>query len=124
MTAYHLAFLTAALFALVAAGFSLTIHDSDAAETIVRRPPRRTLARPTPRTTSPVPQGADASAPLNVCVFCGSSPGASPTFAVAARRLGAGLAGRGIGLVYGGASVGLMGVVADAALAAVGGRRA
>ncbi len=60
MTAYHLAFLTAALFALVAAGFSLTIHDSDAAETIVRRPPRRTLARPTPRTTSPVPQGADA----------------------------------------------------------------
>ena len=60
------------------------------------------------------------SAPLNVCVFCGSSPGASPSFAVAARRLGAGLAGRGIGLVYGGASVGLMGVVADAALAAGG----
>jgi EmrB/QacA subfamily drug resistance transporter len=60
MTAYHLAFFTAALFALVAAGFSLTIHDSDAAETIVRRPSRRRPARPTPRTTSPVPQGADA----------------------------------------------------------------
>ena len=58
--------------------------------------------------------------PVNVCVFCGSSPGASPAFATAARRLGAGLADRGIGLVYGGASVGLMGVVADAALAAGG----
>jgi uncharacterized protein (TIGR00730 family) len=55
-----------------------------------------------------------------VCVFCGSSPGASPSFAAAARRLGAGLAGRGIGLVYGGASVGLMGIVADSALAAGG----
>ncbi len=60
------------------------------------------------------------SAPLTVCVFCGSSPGANPAFAVAARRLGAGLAERGIGLVYGGASVGLMGEVADAALAAGG----
>jgi uncharacterized protein (TIGR00730 family) len=55
-----------------------------------------------------------------VCVFCGSSPGADPTFADAARRLGVSLAERGIGLVYGGASVGLMGVVADAALAAGG----
>ena len=60
------------------------------------------------------------SAPRSVCVFCGSSPGSDPAFAEAARRLGAGLAGRGIGLVYGGASVGLMGVVADAALAAGG----
>ena len=59
MTAYHLAFLTAALFALVAAGFSLTIHDSDAAETMVRRRPRRP-ARPAPRATSPIPQGIDA----------------------------------------------------------------
>jgi hypothetical protein len=55
-----------------------------------------------------------------VCVFCGSSPGADPAFTQSARRLGAGLAERGIGLVYGGASVGLMGVVADAALAAGG----
>jgi uncharacterized protein (TIGR00730 family) len=55
-----------------------------------------------------------------VCVFCGSSPGTNPAFAEAARRLGAGLAGRGIGLVYGGASVGLMGVVADATLGAGG----
>ncbi len=59
MTAYHLAFFTAALFALVAAGFSLTIHDSDAAETMVRRRPRRP-ARPAPRATSPIPQGIDA----------------------------------------------------------------
>jgi hypothetical protein len=60
------------------------------------------------------------SVPLQVCVFCGSSPGAKPAFAAAARQLGAGLAARGIGLVYGGASVGLMGEVADAALAAGG----
>lgn len=56
----------------------------------------------------------------NVCVFCGSSRGADPGFADAARRLGSSLAGRGLGLVYGGASVGLMGVVADAAIAAGG----
>jgi len=55
-----------------------------------------------------------------VCVFCGSSPGADPAFTAAAERFGAALAERGIELVYGGASVGLMGVVADAALAAGG----
>jgi uncharacterized protein (TIGR00730 family) len=58
--------------------------------------------------------------PTTVCVFCGSSLGTNPAFAVAAACLGTGLARRGIGLVYGGASVGLMGVVADAALAAGG----
>ena len=58
--------------------------------------------------------------PATVCVFCGSSLGTNPAFAAAAGRLGTGLARRGIGLVYGGASVGLMGVVADAALAAGG----
>jgi uncharacterized protein (TIGR00730 family) len=56
----------------------------------------------------------------SVCVFCGSSPGKDPEFAEAARELGVALAQRGIGLVYGGASVGLMGVVADAAIAAGG----
>jgi EmrB/QacA subfamily drug resistance transporter len=60
MTAYHLAFFTAALFALIAAGFSLTIHDSDAAETIVRRRPGRRASRPPAPAPSPVPQGADA----------------------------------------------------------------
>jgi hypothetical protein len=55
-----------------------------------------------------------------VCVFCGSSPGRRGVYAEAARRLGRTLAGRGIGLVYGGASVGLMGAVADAVLDAGG----
>ncbi|MEU4672222.1 TIGR00730 family Rossman fold protein [Amycolatopsis sp. NPDC023774] len=55
-----------------------------------------------------------------VCVFCGSSMGFSPAYAEAAAELGKLLAQRGIGLVYGGASVGTMGVVADAALAAGG----
>ncbi|MGA6163958.1 TIGR00730 family Rossman fold protein [Amycolatopsis magusensis] len=55
-----------------------------------------------------------------VCVFCGSSPGNSPVYAEQAAALGKLLAERGIGLVYGGASVGTMGVVADAALAAGG----
>lgn len=55
-----------------------------------------------------------------VCVFCGSSPGARPSYRDAAVRLGAAIAARGLGLVYGGAHVGLMGVVADAALAARG----
>jgi uncharacterized protein (TIGR00730 family) len=55
-----------------------------------------------------------------VCVFCGSSPGEDPAFTAAAQRFGAALAERGMELVYGGASVGLMGVVADAVLAAGG----
>ena len=52
-----------------------------------------------------------------VCVFCGSAEGGSPEYAEAARALAAELVGRGLGLVYGGGSVGLMGVLADAALA-------
>jgi MFS family permease len=59
MTAYHLAFFTAALFALVAAVFSLTIHDSDAAETIVRRR-RKPIAAGAPRPAVPVPEGSAA----------------------------------------------------------------
>lgn len=55
-----------------------------------------------------------------ICVYCGSSPGDRPAYAESARALGKGLAERGIGLVYGGGLVGLMGVVADAALAAGG----
>jgi uncharacterized protein (TIGR00730 family) len=54
---------------------------------------------------------------MRLCVFCGSSPGRSPAYAAVARRLGALLARRGIGLVYGGGNVGLMGIVADATLA-------
>lgn len=52
-----------------------------------------------------------------VCVFCGSSSGQDPAYVAAARDLGAKLAARGVGIVYGGAKVGLMGTVADAALA-------
>jgi len=52
-----------------------------------------------------------------VCVFCGSSPGHDPIFLDAADRLGRAIARRGLDLVYGGAHVGLMGRVADAALA-------
>jgi uncharacterized protein (TIGR00730 family) len=51
-----------------------------------------------------------------LCVFSGSSPGGHPDYVQAAEGLGRTLAGHGIGLVYGGAHVGLMGVVADAAL--------
>jgi uncharacterized protein (TIGR00730 family) len=52
-----------------------------------------------------------------LCVFCGSRPGISTSITAAAGNLGTALAERDIGLVYGGASVGVMGVLADAALA-------
>ncbi len=52
-----------------------------------------------------------------ICVFCGSSSGTAGAYTEAAVALGKLLARRGIGLVYGGASVGLMGAIADAALA-------
>jgi uncharacterized protein (TIGR00730 family) len=55
-----------------------------------------------------------------ICVFCGSSPGAKPAYRAAAESLGSLLARRGIGLVFGGGSVGLMGVLADAVLGAGG----
>ena len=54
----------------------------------------------------------------SLCVFCGSSPGADPVHAEAARALGGAIGAAGITLVYGGGKVGLMGIVADAALAA------
>lgn len=57
---------------------------------------------------------------MHLCVFSGSSSGRLPTYTAAAEELGTALADRGIGLVYGGASVGLMGSMADAALAAGG----
>ena len=58
--------------------------------------------------------------PTRLCVYCGSNTGTSPAFAAAATRLGTSLANRGIGLVFGGGSVGLMGLVADAVMAAGG----
>jgi uncharacterized protein (TIGR00730 family) len=56
----------------------------------------------------------------SVCVFCGSNLGKRPVYAEAARRLGAAVATRGLELVFGGGHIGLMGVAADAALAAGG----
>ena len=51
-----------------------------------------------------------------ICVYCGSSPGQREDYAHAARELGRLLVERGLGLVYGGASVGVMGAIADAVL--------
>jgi len=56
----------------------------------------------------------------SVCVFCGASTGTNPAYREAAQALGRALAERKLTLVYGGGAVGLMGIVADAALAAGG----
>ena len=53
-----------------------------------------------------------------VCVFCGSAAGARPEYAAAAGALGRAIAARGMGLVFGGGAVGLMGIVSRAALEA------
>ena len=58
--------------------------------------------------------------PRRICVFCGSSPGARPSYAAAAATLATRLVERGIAIVYGGGSVGLMGALADAAIQAGG----
>jgi len=55
-----------------------------------------------------------------ICVFCGASSGRDPAFVELAGSVGRGLAEHGIGVVYGGGRVGLMGALADAALAAGG----
>src|ERR1700679_969903 len=57
---------------------------------------------------------------MKLCVYCGSSPGADPAFLEAARATARLCAAEGIEIVYGGARIGLMGAVADAALAAGG----
>ena len=56
----------------------------------------------------------------SICVFCGASTGSNPIYTQAAETLGRTLAKNGVRLVYGGGAVGLMGVVADAAMAAGG----
>lgn len=52
-----------------------------------------------------------------ICVYCGSSPGKDPAFRAAAGQLAEGMAAAGLGLVYGGASIGVMGEIADSVLA-------
>lgn len=51
-----------------------------------------------------------------LCVFCGSSQGGPAVYAESARRFGEAMAARGLGLVYGGGHIGLMGILADAVL--------
>jgi uncharacterized protein (TIGR00730 family) len=65
---------------------------------------------------------AEASLPAvrRICVYAGSNPGSDPAYAEAARGLARLFAERGVGLVYGGGRVGLMGVVADTVLEAGG----
>jgi uncharacterized protein (TIGR00730 family) len=63
------------------------------------------------------PAGDYAQAMRRVCVFCGSSPGARPAYAAATAEVARLLVGAGIGVVYGGGHVGLMGVLADTAVA-------
>ena len=72
---------------------------------------------------SPLPEIAMStaqSANFSICVYCGSRPGADPRFAQSARDTGALIGSQGWELVYGGGKVGLMGMVADATLAAGG----
>lgn len=56
----------------------------------------------------------------SVCVFCGSNPGNDPVYATGATAMGVEVARRGLTLVYGGGAVGLMGIIANAALEAGG----
>jgi uncharacterized protein (TIGR00730 family) len=56
----------------------------------------------------------------SLCVYCGSNAGADPAYAAAARALGGAMARNGIGLIYGGGSIGLMGILARAVLAGGG----
>jgi uncharacterized protein (TIGR00730 family) len=55
-----------------------------------------------------------------ICVYCGSSPGSHPAYLKGARDLGNALVNRGLGLVYGGARIGIMGCIADTVLAGGG----
>jgi uncharacterized protein (TIGR00730 family) len=57
---------------------------------------------------------------MNICVFCGSSCGTRKAYAAGARRLGELMVERGIGLVFGGGCIGLMGIMADTVMAGGG----
>jgi uncharacterized protein (TIGR00730 family) len=70
--------------------------------------------------TNSSPTPLEPEREMRICVFCGSSAGNNQVYSDAARETGTALARRGIALVYGGGRVGLMGVLADAALNAGG----
>lgn len=57
---------------------------------------------------------------IKICVFCGSSPGRNPAYKIAAKKTGQLFAEKNLALVYGGATIGLMGIIADACLMAGG----
>ncbi len=63
------------------------------------------------------PAAHEARPVRNICVYCGSNPGINPAYAEAARTLGRRMAEAGIGLVYGGGGLGLMGELARTVLA-------
>ena len=74
------------------------------------------MSNPSPE-SAPVPSSPDPAANLRrLAVFCGSNSGTQPIFAETARTLGRHMLERGIGLVYGGGNVGLMGILADTLL--------
>lgn len=99
----------------------LAVTDSDMVPATVHLRPGLALGPTTLHhaavTTTPAARPTELR---RVTVFCGSNTGTEPAYSAAARGLGAELANRGIGLVYGGGKVGLMGIVADAVLAAGG----
>lgn len=66
------------------------------------------------------PMSSPESSLSNICVYCGSQPGRNPAYGDAARILGGAMASRGIGLVYGGGTRGIMGTVADAVMSGGG----
>lgn len=76
------------------------------------------MAKDTPVTKGNTETGPAKIRPArNVCVYCGSGKGRSPIYAQAAQKLGRDLASSGLGLVYGGGGLGLMGEVARAVIA-------
>jgi uncharacterized protein (TIGR00730 family) len=70
-----------------------------------------------PAAQPPAKSAAVAPGIRNICVYCGSGPGVNPAYVATAKALGKSLAAAGIGLVYGGGSLGLMGEVAKSTLA-------
>ncbi len=69
---------------------------------------------------SDLKERADQGSKPRLCVFCGSKKGSRPTYEAAARQVGETLVRRGVGLVYGGGHIGLMGILADTVLAGGG----